>query len=84
MRSHPSEIRAKIENFRAVLANVTGAIVNVDALEAHGPADKTKTDVFLRFVHKRCIVLKCSNTVVISLFGISSHSDFMKFQFFKS
>ena len=53
MRSHPAEIRAKIEDFRSVLANVTGAIVNVDAFEAHGPTDKTKTDVLLHFVHKR-------------------------------
>lgn len=60
VRSHPSEIRAKIESFRAVLANVTGAIVNVDALEAHGTADKTKTDVLLHFVHKRCLVEKIS------------------------
>ena len=33
MRSHPTEMRANIEGFLAVLAEVTGAVVNADAFK---------------------------------------------------
>ena len=36
-----------------MLAKATGAIVNVDSLEAHGTNDRTKTDVLLHFVDSR-------------------------------
>ena len=52
MRSHPAEIRARIDDFRSVLSNVTDAIVNVDEFKVH-EGDKTKTDVYLHFVDYR-------------------------------
>ena len=55
MRSHPEEIRARLREFRGVLANATDAIVNVDHFRVHenndGSVDKTKTDVLLHFVN---------------------------------
>ena len=54
MRSHPTEMRENIDGFLAVLADVTGAVVNADAFKVHqnrdGSMDKTKTDVLLHFV----------------------------------
>ncbi|QQP36224.1 Putative LOC100748423, partial [Caligus rogercresseyi] len=54
VRSRPSEIRERIEDFAQVLQSVTGALVNVDALLVHkdeqGLLDRTKTDVLLHFV----------------------------------
>ena len=44
-----------MNEFSTVLANATGAIVNLDYFKIHGnndgSVDKTKTDVFLHFVH---------------------------------
>ena len=55
MRSHPEEIRARLLEFRSVLANATDSIVNVDHFRVHenydGTIDKTKTDVLLHFVN---------------------------------
>ena len=52
MRNRPATIRERINDFRAVLSNVTDAIVNVDAFEIHDN-DATKTDVLLHFVDPR-------------------------------
>ena len=49
-RSHPSEIRARINRFREVLGKVTDSIVNVDQYLQH-ENDKTKTDVLFHFVN---------------------------------
>ena len=55
MRSNPGEIRARMLEFRSVLANATDSIVNVDHFRVHenydGTIDKTKTDVLLHFVN---------------------------------
>ncbi|XP_049786609.1 cadherin-23-like [Schistocerca cancellata] len=57
LRQHPSEVRERIEIFREVLGNVTGAIVNIDEYKIHenhdGSVDKTKTDLYLHLVNKR-------------------------------
>ncbi|KAF5304330.1 hypothetical protein FQA39_LY09709 [Lamprigera yunnana] len=57
LRQHASEIRNRMETFREVLGNVTGAIVNVDELKVHanhdGSVDKTRTDVYLHLVNKK-------------------------------
>ncbi len=50
VRSHPSEIRSKMDDFRSILASVTGSIVNVDHFVVHED-DHTKTDVLLHFVN---------------------------------
>ncbi|GAB0096475.1 Cadherin [Sergentomyia squamirostris] len=54
LRQQPPEVRAKVEDFRRVLGNVTNAIVNVDDFRIHenkdGSVDKTKTDVYLHLV----------------------------------
>ena len=71
VRSHPSEIRSRIDDFRSVLAKATGAIVNVDSLEAHGTNDRTKTDVLLHFVDSRSDTFSKIGSVlaIIRLFG---------------
>ena len=55
LRSHPEEIRARLGQFRSVLAEITSSIVNVDQIKVHensdGTVDKTKTDVLLHFVN---------------------------------
>ena len=46
-------MRARLSEFRAGLASVTAAIVNVDQLKVHetgSGVDKTRTDVLLHFV----------------------------------
>nr|CAD7259199.1 unnamed protein product [Timema shepardi] len=57
LRQHPPEVRERIDIFREVLGNVTGAIVNVDEFKVHenqdGSVDKTKTDLYLHFVNQR-------------------------------
>ncbi|KAF5272299.1 hypothetical protein FQR65_LT04956 [Abscondita terminalis] len=57
LRQHASEIRNRVEAFREVLGNVTGAIVNIDELKVHanhdGSVDKTRTDVYMHLVNKR-------------------------------
>nr|CAD7603888.1 unnamed protein product [Timema genevievae] len=57
LRQHPPEVRERIDVFREVLGNVTGAIVNVDEFKVHenqdGSVDKTKTDLYLHFVNQR-------------------------------
>ncbi|KAL3277671.1 hypothetical protein HHI36_013017 [Cryptolaemus montrouzieri] len=56
LRQHPPELRDKIEMFREILGNVTGAIVNVDEFRVHanhdGTVDKTRTDLYLHLVDK--------------------------------
>ncbi|CAG9863718.1 unnamed protein product [Phyllotreta striolata] len=56
LRQHPQEIRNRIEIFREVLGNVTGAIVNVDEFRVHanhdGSIDKTRTDLYLHLVNR--------------------------------
>ncbi|CAH2108500.1 unnamed protein product [Euphydryas editha] len=55
LRSHPSEIRDKINNFREKLAHVTDSVVNIDDLRVHenkdGSVDNTKTDLYLHLVN---------------------------------
>lgn len=55
LRNHPEEIRARLVEFRSVLADITTSIVNVDQIKVHenfdGTIDKTKTDVLLHFVN---------------------------------
>ncbi|XP_044743020.1 cadherin-23, partial [Chrysoperla carnea] len=57
LRQHPTEIRHRIEFFRQILGNVTGAIVNVDEFKIHanqdGSVDKTRTDLYLHLVNKK-------------------------------
>ncbi|KAG1683802.1 Cadherin-23 [Nymphon striatum] len=56
LRLNPSELREKLDQFRDVLANITGAIVNVDEYKFHenldGSVDKTKSDLYLHFVQR--------------------------------
>ncbi|GLV38052.1 Cadherin 88C [Carabus blaptoides fortunei] len=56
LRQHPPELRHRIDAFREVLGNVTGAIVNVDEFRVHvnhdGTIDKTRTDLYLHLVDK--------------------------------
>ncbi|XP_046672662.1 cadherin-23 isoform X2 [Homalodisca vitripennis] len=56
LRQHPVELREKIDVFREVLGNVTGAIVNVDEVKVHetmdGRVDKTRSDLYLHFVDR--------------------------------
>jgi hypothetical protein len=51
------QLRTKIEEFRALLSEVTEAIVNVDGIHVHensdGSIDKTKTDVLFHFVNAK-------------------------------
>ncbi|KAG7212887.1 hypothetical protein KM043_002239 [Ampulex compressa] len=57
LRQHPPEVRNRIETFRMILGNVTGAIVNVDEYKIHenqdGSVDRTKTDLYLHLVNRR-------------------------------
>uniref|UniRef100_A0A6P7FSK3 Cadherin-23 n=1 Tax=Diabrotica virgifera virgifera TaxID=50390 RepID=A0A6P7FSK3_DIAVI len=57
LRQHPPELRNRIEMFREMLGNVTGAIVNVDEFRVHanqdGTIDKTRTDLYLHLVDKK-------------------------------
>ncbi|XP_060850417.1 cadherin-23-like [Rhopalosiphum padi] len=54
VRQNPSQLREKVEIFREILGNVTGAIVNVDEYKVHethdGRVDKTRSDMYLHFV----------------------------------
>nr|CAH7720091.1 unnamed protein product [Callosobruchus chinensis] len=56
LRQQPPELRNRIEAFREVLGNVTGAIVNVDEFRVHanhdGTVDKTRTDLYLHLVDR--------------------------------
>lgn len=56
LRLTPEEIRVKLEKFREVLSNITGAIVNVDETKYHenrdGSVDKKKSDLYLHFVNR--------------------------------
>ena len=49
-RSHPSEIRSQMDQFRQLLSRVTNSIVNVDRYVMHED-DATKTDVLFHFVN---------------------------------
>ncbi|RZF38140.1 hypothetical protein LSTR_LSTR005501 [Laodelphax striatellus] len=56
LRQHPTEIREKIDHFREILGNVTGAIVNIDEMKVHetrdGRVDKTRSDLYMHFVNQ--------------------------------
>ncbi|KAG8193980.1 hypothetical protein JTE90_013674 [Oedothorax gibbosus] len=56
LRLTPEEIREKLDKFREVLSNITGAIVNVDETKYHenrdGSVDKKKSDLYLHFVNR--------------------------------
>ncbi|CAN7993536.1 unnamed protein product [Ixodes hexagonus] len=56
LRLTPEEFRDKMEEFREVLANITGAIVNVDEAKVHenedGSVDRKKSDLYLHFVNR--------------------------------
>ncbi|CAH0553770.1 unnamed protein product [Brassicogethes aeneus] len=56
LRQNPPELRNRIEMFRGILGNVTGAIVNIDEFRIHanhdGSVDKTRTDLYLHLVNK--------------------------------
>ncbi|XP_063530997.1 cadherin-23 [Cydia strobilella] len=55
LRSHPSEVRDKINIFREKLAQVAESVVNIDDLRVHenkdGSVDNTKTDLYLHLVN---------------------------------
>lgn len=55
LRQHPFEVRDRVQPFRESLANVTGAIVNIDDFRVHenkdGSVDGTKTDLYLHLVN---------------------------------
>lgn len=57
LRQHPNEVREKVDKFRDVLKDVTGAVVNVDEFKVHenkdGSVDNTKTDLYLHFVNSQ-------------------------------
>ncbi|XP_050524905.1 cadherin-23 [Daktulosphaira vitifoliae] len=57
VRQNPSQLREKVDIFREILGNVTGAIVNVDEYKVHetndGRVDKTRSDMYLHFVDHR-------------------------------
>ncbi|XP_043267778.1 cadherin-23 [Venturia canescens] len=57
LRQHPPEVRNRIDSFREILGNVTGAIVNVDEYKVHenqdGSVDRTRTDLYLHLVNRR-------------------------------
>lgn len=57
LRQQAPELRNRIEAFREILGNVTGAIVNVDEFRVHanhdGSIDKTRTDLYLHLVDRR-------------------------------
>ncbi|XP_063975231.1 cadherin-23 isoform X2 [Diachasmimorpha longicaudata] len=57
LRQHPPEVRNRIDAFREILGNVTGAIVNVDEYKIHenhdGSVDRTRTDLYLHLVNRQ-------------------------------
>ncbi|XP_050299893.1 cadherin-23 isoform X2 [Anthonomus grandis grandis] len=57
LRQHAPDLRDKIEVFRDILGNVTGAIVNIDEFRIHanhdGTVDKTRTDLYLHLVDRK-------------------------------
>lgn len=57
LRQHPLEVRNRIDVFREILGNVTGAIINVDEYKIHenhnGSVDRTKTDLYIHLVDRR-------------------------------
>ncbi|KAL1490790.1 hypothetical protein ABEB36_013427 [Hypothenemus hampei] len=57
LRQHAPDLRNRIEIFREILGNVTGAIVNVDEFRIHanhdGTVDKTRTDLYLHLVNRK-------------------------------
>ncbi|KAJ8911026.1 hypothetical protein NQ315_016595 [Exocentrus adspersus] len=57
LRQNAPELRSRIELFRQVLGNVTGAIVNIDEFRVHanhdGTIDKTRTDLYLHLVNRK-------------------------------
>nr|XP_027198229.1 cadherin-23-like [Dermatophagoides pteronyssinus] len=56
LRLTPQELREKLDKFQDVLANITGALVNVDSYRFHeaddGTVDQKKTDLYLHFVNR--------------------------------
>lgn len=55
LRLTPQELRARLNKFRSVLGNITGAIVNIDSYKYYenqdGTVDKKKTSLYLHFVN---------------------------------
>ncbi|XP_067141770.1 cadherin-23 isoform X2 [Centruroides vittatus] len=68
LRLTPEELREKLENFRDVLSNITGAIVNVDEYKYHenhdGSVDKKKSDLYMHFVNREDNSIMDVNTVL--------------------
>ncbi|KPM07825.1 cadherin-23-like protein [Sarcoptes scabiei] len=56
LRLTPQELRTRLDKFQDVLANITGAMVNVDSYRFHetedGSVDQKKTDLYLHFVNR--------------------------------
>ncbi|KAJ8972931.1 hypothetical protein NQ317_011741 [Molorchus minor] len=56
LRQQAPDLRNRIEAFREILGNVTGAIVNIDEFRVHanhdGTIDKTRTDLYLHLVDR--------------------------------
>ncbi|KAG9510252.1 Protocadherin Fat 4, partial [Fragariocoptes setiger] len=55
LRLTPQELRQRLDRFRSVFGNITGAIVNIDSYKYYenhdGTVDKKKTNLFLHFVN---------------------------------
>ncbi|XP_076365612.1 cadherin-23-like isoform X2 [Tachypleus tridentatus] len=78
LRLTPMELRQKLDEFRALLANITGAVVNVDECKFHenpdGSIEKKKSDLYLHFVNQRNNSIMDVDTV-LSL--IDKNSEFL-------
>lgn len=55
LRLTPQELRKRLNKFRSVLGNITGAIVNIDSYKYYenqdGSVDRKKTSLYLHFVN---------------------------------
>ena len=55
LRLTPQELRQRLNKFRSVMGNITGAIVNIDSYKYHenhdGTVDKKRTSLYLHFVN---------------------------------
>ncbi|OQR73271.1 cadherin-23-like, partial [Tropilaelaps mercedesae] len=69
LRLTPDEFKEKETEFRMVMANITGAIVNIDEIKVHenddGTVDRTKSDIYLHFVNRD------DNTIMEAMTAIS-------------
>ena len=78
LRLTPQELREKLDNFRDVLSNITGAIVNVDSYKYHetfdGNVDKRRTDLYLHFVNpKDNSIMEVNNVLTV----IDKNSEYL-------